>query len=377
MAIAKATSEALAQLSNTLLRSAEEISSAKAEMDRLLNSIPWDDPVGINFRNSYDEDFRPLTEKLIPAIDDYVTYLENQNLIVMEYDTITMDSGVVTGISAAAISAGAALAGARYVVDCRPISERKGLTDFARDARKQHQKELAAKEREDYLHKKRDVDRKTQEDRKKQEEEKKRRAEVGKQVLICLNPNGKFEWRGSNENLTKGKKEDKKLYDNAKAAMNGIDFNKGVSVAQLRQVADAVLGSENSEITWSRRSLGPYLEGSHDAGTRLAILNKDLEGEMSVCDRMSIFAHEAAHVIQDDLYNDFKEKSLKGQATTDQIDFINEYENYPKNVTDANFNTYHNNIMEIEARYYENIVGQACTDYYNEQLKLKQQFTQK
>ncbi|MDO5395668.1 MAG: hypothetical protein Q4F07_06865, partial [Bacteroidales bacterium] len=150
MSIAKATSEALAQLSNTLLRSAEEISSAKTEMDRLLNSIPWDDPVGINFRNSYDEDFRPLTEKLIPAIDDYVTYLENQNLIVLEYDTVTMDSGMISGISAASLGAGAALAGARYVVDLRPISERKGLTDFIKDAQNHRKKDLATKETEEY-----------------------------------------------------------------------------------------------------------------------------------------------------------------------------------------------------------------------------------
>ncbi|MDO5396281.1 MAG: hypothetical protein Q4F07_10020, partial [Bacteroidales bacterium] len=199
-----------------------------------------------------------------------------------------------------------------------------------------------------------------------------------KRIIISLNPDGTVKWRGSNENLSRGKEEDKKIYDNAKAAMNRnrIDFNKGVTVAQMRAVVDAVLGSENSEITWSRRPLDSNLEGSHYGKTRLAILNTNLEGNMSACDRMSIFTHEAAHVIQDDLYNYYK-GIKKDQRTTDQTDFITAYENYPKNVTYANYNMYRNNRMETDARYYENIVGQACTDYYNEQLKQKHQSTQK
>ena len=361
MAIAKATSEALAQLSNTLLRSAEDILSAKAEMDRLSESILWDDPVGIKFMNSYTEGFKPLTDKLIPAIENYITCLENQSFIVMEYSTL--DSNTVTG-SAAAIGAGATLQGARYIVDFRPQNERNGLNGAVKVAQNQHKKELAAKERGDLR-----KYRKQQEERKRGEEEK-QRAETGKQVIIRLNPDGTVVWSGSDENLSRGEEFDKALLKRAKKAMKGIDFTNGITVAQLRRVVDAVLGSENSEITFSRSSIDSDLEGRHDVGTRRAILNKDLEGNMSACKRMSIFTHEAAHVIQDDIYNYYK-GIQEDQRTTDQIDFIKAYEKYPENVTYANSNTYRNNRMEMDARYYENIVGQACTEYYNEQLKLK------
>ncbi|MBQ3355486.1 MAG: hypothetical protein IJG41_10125, partial [Bacteroidales bacterium] len=85
MALAKVTIEALTQMANTLRQSADDILLTKEQMDRELYSIPWDDPIGLNFINRYEEDFMPLKEKLIPDIKSYLNYLENIGITVGEY----------------------------------------------------------------------------------------------------------------------------------------------------------------------------------------------------------------------------------------------------------------------------------------------------
>lgn len=85
MALAKATIEALTQMANTLRQSADDILATKEQMDDELRSIPWDDPIGLAFIGRYEEDFKPLKEKLIPNIEDYVQYMNKEGMIVSEY----------------------------------------------------------------------------------------------------------------------------------------------------------------------------------------------------------------------------------------------------------------------------------------------------
>ncbi len=85
MAIAKVTIDALTQMANTLRQNADGILATKEQMDTELYSIPWDDPIGLNFINRYEEDFKPLKEKLIPNIESYLRYLENMGITIGEY----------------------------------------------------------------------------------------------------------------------------------------------------------------------------------------------------------------------------------------------------------------------------------------------------
>ena len=85
MALAKVTIEALTQMANTLRQSADDILATKEQMDSELRSFPWEDPIGLSFINRYEEDFKPLKEKLIPNIESYLIYLENIGITIGEY----------------------------------------------------------------------------------------------------------------------------------------------------------------------------------------------------------------------------------------------------------------------------------------------------
>lgn len=85
MALAKVTIEALSQMANTLRQSADDILATKEQMDNELRSFPWDDPIGWTFINRYEDDFKPLKEKLIPNIESYLNYLGSIGITVGEY----------------------------------------------------------------------------------------------------------------------------------------------------------------------------------------------------------------------------------------------------------------------------------------------------
>ena len=85
MAISKVTQEALSQMANLLQQSVEDIMSAKVEMDGQLRSFIWDDPTGYAFSAKYEEDFKPLTDKLLPSIENYVTYIDSLRETMFEY----------------------------------------------------------------------------------------------------------------------------------------------------------------------------------------------------------------------------------------------------------------------------------------------------
>lgn len=85
MANTTVTSEALIKMAEMLRQSAEEIMASKVEMDSQLRSFIWDDPTGYYFTEKYEEDFKPLTDRLIPTINDYVSYIARLEGNVAEY----------------------------------------------------------------------------------------------------------------------------------------------------------------------------------------------------------------------------------------------------------------------------------------------------
>lgn len=99
MAISKVTIDALVKMADALCLCAEDILSAKREMDGQLRSFIWDDSVGMAFSGKYEEDFKPLTDKLIPAIDNYVTYIDSLTESISEYDDTIIGAGIGAGMA--------------------------------------------------------------------------------------------------------------------------------------------------------------------------------------------------------------------------------------------------------------------------------------
>lgn len=85
MAISKVTIDALTQMSERLRQSSESILSTKSDMDLQLNSFIWDDPVAIAFKNDYQERLKPITNKLVPNLQDYISYMKNLGGTIEEY----------------------------------------------------------------------------------------------------------------------------------------------------------------------------------------------------------------------------------------------------------------------------------------------------
>lgn len=85
MAISKASAERLTQFSSTLKNNREDIFAVKESMDRELQSFLWDDPVGNAFRAKYYEDLKPIEGKLVPSLEAYSRYLDQEASIINEY----------------------------------------------------------------------------------------------------------------------------------------------------------------------------------------------------------------------------------------------------------------------------------------------------
>lgn len=99
MAISKVTIDALTQMSERLRLSSESILSTKSDMDLQLNSFIWDDPVAIVFKNDYQERLKPITDKLIPNIEQYLKHISELGVQVGEYDKdVIMMAGLVGGV---------------------------------------------------------------------------------------------------------------------------------------------------------------------------------------------------------------------------------------------------------------------------------------
>lgn len=85
MSQSKVTIDSLTLLSNELRNNAESILSIKDDMDTLLNSFVWDDPVAISFKERYEEGLKPITNKLIPNIENYLGYISQLGGTIEEY----------------------------------------------------------------------------------------------------------------------------------------------------------------------------------------------------------------------------------------------------------------------------------------------------
>jgi len=110
MAQTKVTSELLRQFSRLLQEERERFMQIKNSMDQTLNGFLWDDPVAHKFKAQYEDDLKPLNEKLLPAMERYGDYLAKEVQLVGDYGTGSgggsFDSPSLSAFKAAAKDAG-------------------------------------------------------------------------------------------------------------------------------------------------------------------------------------------------------------------------------------------------------------------------------
>ena len=78
MARSIATADNLRELSRIFNEQNERIRSVETRLDGRLNSLQWTDPVGVNFRQRYEELKSNINKTLVPALEVYSKYLMEQ-----------------------------------------------------------------------------------------------------------------------------------------------------------------------------------------------------------------------------------------------------------------------------------------------------------
>jgi hypothetical protein len=70
------TAGLLRQFEQDLRNQANRFDTIERQMNSLLNSILWNDPVAQRFKTRYAEQIEPLRSKLLPAMEKYQQYLK-------------------------------------------------------------------------------------------------------------------------------------------------------------------------------------------------------------------------------------------------------------------------------------------------------------
>lgn len=332
MALAKVTIEALSQMANILRQSAEDILLTKEQMDSELYSIPWDDPIGLSFISRYEEDFKPLKNKLVPNIESYIQYMQSEGVVVSEYSGENA-GGLGTGVvgAASALGLGAAFASSQIISG--------GTTGF----------------------------------------QGKQQMKKGVDYFLIANKNGTISWDDNRfEQLEKENsdflksEEGKQWKKNADNAFSKINDLSALTYGELHQVVGGTLGLKEGEIEYQlKKKDRATLLGWHPQDSNKAILNDNQRANMPVCAQIATFAHEGRHVYQDMVIND---DGKRFNYDDELKKYVKEMREGRDNYTPASvdYEKYYNNAIEKDARKMEIIVGKACTDRYNAIEKEKQ-----
>ena len=159
--------------------------------------------------------------------------------------------------------------------------------------------------------------------------------------------------------------EGKKRLNDAREAFRRVKPNlHSLTYNQLYNIVGQTIGLKEEEIHYKKdvkNSEGTL--GWHPSNSKDAILNINEETDMSMCEKIAVYAHESRHVLQDLVLkkatrNPTKpmtpyEKKLKFAAQT-----------YTSPTTDIE--KYYHNFEELDSRRDEYVFGKACVEYYNE-----------
>ena len=317
MAVSKVSLEILSQMANTLRQSAEAIVSAKGEMDEQLRSFVWDDPVGQSFAIKYEEDFKPLTNKLLPSMNEYVTYIIGLEGNVAEYGGTASMIGTIgaamkpkrsTGISEGHVSS-AALAGR--------LPKGKGVLAKEKIVSLDEDPTNVDLSQDDY-------------EKLKKRPEYKRRYEAYLSELRKRRP----------------------------------DLSKRITAADIDQINSAVLNLKDDELIVKFDRLGASDVLGGQATGEHASINRDFldwNPESSRCGVGALGAHESTHAAQWKKYRKIFDKAQidPSSLTPGEKKILESYPKIFKGWSEA----YHNSLEEIDARISQYAFRDACNQY--------------
>lgn len=230
--------------------------------------------------------------------------------------------------------------GYEAAVDFRPMSERKGIIQLANESRAQQEREFFS----------------------------------DKYMFLTESETGRIVWNNGrfkqleeeNKNYLETEEGKNRLAE-AKAAFQKIKPNlHSMSRDQLFQLVGQTLGLEKNDIKFLRDTKTESgTLGWHPIKSKNVFLNKNEEANMSMCEKIAVYAHESGHIVQDLVLENAKKKTGKEMSTYEhKLDFATKTYTAPSTDPDK----YYNNFKEVDARRYEIVFGKACVDYYNETI---------
>lgn len=149
-----------------------------------------------------------------------------------------------------------------------------------------------------------------------------------------------------------------KAFNRVKPSLHSVTYN------QLYQLVGQTLGLKNSEVAFKKANRDKDgLLGWHPEKSKDAILNKHEEANMSMCQKIAVYAHESAHVAQDIVIKNARKKEIQFQTPYERK-LVHAADTYTTSSDD--YEKYYHNFKEVDSRRYEIIFGKACVDYYNQ-----------
>lgn len=329
MALAKVTIEALTQMANTLRQSADDILATKEQMDRELYSIPWDDPIGQAFLVQYEEDFKPLKEKLIPNMESYITHIMGLEGVVESYSESN-----AAAIGAAGIAGGVGIA--RFAQD-----KGKGVVRSA------PLKGFSEKE----------IDK------------------MSKDGIISYDDDpANVDLSEEDYSKLSATRAYKKRYEAylAELRKRNPDFSKEISNTEIDEINSSVLGLKENELSVRFSKLGSASTLGGKSLGKDASINDDFlnaHPDRSICGIGALGAHESAHARQWKIYQEVFDKAQNDPEKLSKGEKII-LKTFPKKYSGWS-KAYHDSFEEEDARISQYAFRDACNQYVIERYYRK------
>ena len=316
MAITQVSQDALLQMARVISQSAEDILLAKQEMDEQLRSFIWDDPTGYYFTEKYNQDFKPLTDKLIPQIIEYVNYLANVDVHLSEYAGVA----AIVGAMLSGFTGGRNSADTKKVPPSAPASiSPKG-------------KDIMAKEK----------------------------------IVSPDNDPANVGFSQDDYEKLKKRPEYKQRYDAylSELRKRRPDLRKHITAKDIDQINSAVLNLKDDELLVMFDRLGsPETLGGLETEEHVYINRDYLEWhpESSRCGVGAIGAHESTHAAQWKKYKKIFDKAQinPSSLTLGEKKILESYPTIFKGWSEA----YYDSLEEVDSRISEYAFRDACNQY--------------
>jgi hypothetical protein len=86
------TAALISEFEKNIGRQRNELDQIEKRMNDLLHGgFLWEDPIAVNFRQSYNRNFEPLRKELFPAMERYMVYLNELLAKTKEWEADKID----------------------------------------------------------------------------------------------------------------------------------------------------------------------------------------------------------------------------------------------------------------------------------------------